>query len=94
MCTVKRAFHRLAERSLLRVLHNHRRPGNRLERDPLKTKRETEREDGSEARNSSKHASRLTTQSGIGKSQSVQTKTLRLVRRRVSQVNLCLTIRI
>jgi hypothetical protein len=64
---VERAFHCLAQGSLLRVLHNHRCPGNRLQRDPLKTERETEREDGSEARSGSKHGRRLPIQSRVGK---------------------------
>ena len=67
MRAIKRAFHCLAQGSLLRVLHNHRRPGNRLQREPLKTERETEREDGSEARGGSKHGRRLPIQSRIGK---------------------------
>lgn len=65
---IKGPFRRFAKRILLGVLQNHPCPGNRLQRDPLQTERETERQDSSEARSSSKHGRMLTSQSIVSKS--------------------------
>ena len=55
MRSVERAFHSLAKRRALCVLNHHRRPGNRLERNPVQADRATKRENHNNAADAVKH---------------------------------------
>ena len=55
MRSVEGAFHRLAKRRALRVLNHHRRPGDRLERNPVQADRATKRDNRNHATDAVKH---------------------------------------
>src|ERR1700730_3894987 len=52
---VEGAFHSLAKRRALRVLNHHRRPSDRLERNPVQADRATERENHDNAADAVAH---------------------------------------
>jgi hypothetical protein len=55
MRSIEGAFHRLAKRRALRVLNHHRRPGDRLQRNPLQADRAAKREDHDNTADAVKH---------------------------------------
>lgn len=55
MRAVERLRDRLAQRRALRVIDDHRRPGNGLECDPMQPDRATERENGNDATDAAEH---------------------------------------
>ena len=73
MRSVEGAFHSLAKGSPLRVLNHHRRPGDRLKRNPVQADRATKRENHNRAADAVNHVGdaihlipvRQTTEAGL-----------------------------
>jgi len=55
MRAVKRLSKGLAQRRALRVINHHRRPCERLQRDPMQTNRQTKRADRDDPASAAKH---------------------------------------